>query len=94
MVSKLLQSLCPGPKDLADMVVPATSVPTTKKKPAATTIELIQDAARKLGKAHGDFAVFEEYRRALCEFAGVDPNSRGWSEDNIRRALKAASAAK
>jgi hypothetical protein len=81
------------PKDLADIVVPPSSAPSTKEKPQPKTIELIQDAAGKLGKTHGDFAVFEEYRRAICEVAGVDPNARGWSEDSIRRALRDASAA-
>jgi hypothetical protein len=49
----------------------------------------IQAAARKLGKTSKEFPRFEDYRRALCDLARVDYDTRGWSEDSVRRATQA-----
>ena len=38
------------------------------------------------------YGKFEQYRRALCAAAGVDPGTRGWGEDSVRNALRAESA--
>jgi hypothetical protein len=57
------------------------------------TQSAIRDAAHKLGKKRTQYRTFEEYRRALCKMADVDPKTRGWGEDSVRRALSGAECA-
>jgi hypothetical protein len=55
--------------------------------PEVNTLMKIQKAYQALGKDRKDYPAFEQFRRALCDAAGVPYKARGWSEDNIRRAL-------
>src|SRR5262249_8223256 len=64
-------------------------VPSRQTRPGPISVaSKIREAATRLKTVPKDFRSFKEYRRELLQVAGVSDQARGWSEDNIRRALR------